>query len=63
VKNRSKVSSRVISENSIAVPNLGRRSVSDHWILVKFPKVGGPSDLIVNKKNAQKKRTDLRCQI
>jgi uncharacterized protein YbaP (TraB family) len=29
----------------------------------KFPKEGGPSDLLVDKKNAQKRRTDLRHQI
>jgi hypothetical protein len=63
MKNRNKVSSGVISAESIAVSKLGRRSVSDRWIPVKFPKEGGPSDLIVDKKNAQKRRTDLRRQI
>jgi hypothetical protein len=29
----------------------------------KFPKEGGPSDLLVDKKNMQKRRTDLRHQI
>jgi hypothetical protein len=29
----------------------------------KFPKEGGPSDLLVDKKNAQKRRIDLRRQI
>jgi hypothetical protein len=63
MKNKNKVSSGVISAESIAVPKLGRRSVSDHWIPFKFPKEGGPSDLIVDKKNTQKRRTDLRHQI
>jgi hypothetical protein len=63
MKNRNKVSSGVISTESIAVPKLGRRSVSDRWIPFKFPKEGGPSDQIVDKKNAQKRRTDLRHQI
>jgi hypothetical protein len=63
MKNRNKVSSGVISAESIAVPKLGRRSVSDRWIPFKFLKEGGPSDLIVDKKNAQKRRTDLRRQI
>ena len=63
MKNRNKVSSGVISIESIAVPKLGRRSVSDHWIPFKFLKEGGPSDLIEDKKNAQKRRTDLRHHI
>jgi hypothetical protein len=37
MKNRNKVSSGVISAESIAVPKLGRRSVSDRWIPFKFP--------------------------
>ena len=63
MKNRNNVSSRVISTKLIAVPKLGRRSISDRWIPFKFPKEGGPSNLIVDKKNAQKRRTDLRRQI
>jgi hypothetical protein len=51
MKNRNKVSSGVISAESIVVSKLGRRRVSDRWIPVKFPKEGGPSDLIVDKKN------------
>ena len=62
-KNRNKVSSGVISAESIIVPKLRRRSVSDRWIPSKFLKEGGPSDLIVDKKNVQKKRIDLRRQI
>jgi hypothetical protein len=45
------------------MPKLGRRSVGDRWIPFKFQKEGGPSDLIVDKKNAQKRRTDLRRHI
>ena len=63
MKNRNKVSSGVISAVSIVVPKLGRRSVSDHWIPFKFPKEGGPSDLIVDKKNEDKRRTYLKHQI
>jgi hypothetical protein len=63
MKSRNKVRSRVISAESIIVPKLGRRSVSDRWIPFKFPKEGGPSDMIVDKKNTQKRRTDLRRQI
>jgi hypothetical protein len=63
MKNRNKVSSGVISTESITVPKLRRRSVSDHWISFKFLKEGGPSDLIVDKKNMQKRRTDLRRHI
>jgi hypothetical protein len=62
-KNKDKVSSGGISAESNAVPKLGRRSVSDRWIPFNFPKEGGPSDQIVDKKNAQKRRTDLRRQI
>jgi hypothetical protein len=60
MKNRNKVSSGLISAESIAVPNIGRRRISDCWIPFKFLKEGGPSDLIVDKKNVQKRRTDLR---
>jgi hypothetical protein len=50
---------------------LGRRSISivgrEAFLIIgshsKFPKEGGPSDLLVDKKNAQKRRTDLRHQI
>ena len=63
MKNRNKVSSGVNSVESIAVPKLGRRSVSDCWIPFKFLKEGGPLDLIVNKKKVQKRRTDLRHHI
>jgi hypothetical protein len=52
MKNMNKVSSGIISAESIAVPKLGRRSVSDRWIPFKFSKEGGPSDLTVEKKNA-----------
>jgi hypothetical protein len=62
-KNKDKVNSRGISTESNAVPKLGRRSVSDHWIPFKFPKEGGSLDQIVDKKNAQKRRKDLRHQI
>jgi hypothetical protein len=50
-KNKDKVSSGGISAESNAVPKLGRRSVSDHWIPFKFLKEGGPPDQIVDKKN------------
>jgi hypothetical protein len=63
MKNKNKVRSRVISVESITVPKLGRRSVNNRWIPFKFPEEGGPSDLIVDKKNAQKRRTDRRRQI
>jgi hypothetical protein len=62
-KNKDKVISGGISAESNVVPELGRRSVSDRWIPFNFPKEGGPSDQIVDKKNAQKRRTDLRHQI
>jgi hypothetical protein len=52
MKNRNKVNSGVISAESIAVPKLRRRSVSDRWIPFKFLKEGGSSNLIVDKKNA-----------
>ena len=63
MKNRNKVSLGVITTESITVPKLGRRSISNRWIPFKFLKEGGPSDLIVDKKNAQKRKTDLRHQI
>jgi hypothetical protein len=62
-QNKDKVSSGGISAESNVVPKLGRRSVSDRWIPFKFSKEGGLSDQIVDKKNAQKRRTDLRRQI
>jgi hypothetical protein len=62
-KNRNKLSSGGISGESNTVPKLGRRSVSDRWIPYNFSKEGGSSDRIVDKKNALKRRTDLRCQI
>jgi hypothetical protein len=60
-KNKDKVSSVGISAELNAVPKLRRRSVNDRWIPFKFPKEGGPSNQIVNKKNAQKRRTDLKA--
>jgi hypothetical protein len=63
MKNRNKVSSGVISVELIVVPKLGRRSVSDRWIPFKFSKEGGSSNLIVDKKNVQKRRIDLRHHI
>jgi hypothetical protein len=62
-QNKDKVSSGGISAESNTMPKLGRRIVNDHWIPFKFLKEGGPSNLIVDKKNAQKRGTDLRRQI
>jgi hypothetical protein len=63
MKNRNKVSSGVISIELIVVPKLRRRSFNDRWIPFKFLKEAGPLDLIVDKKNVQKRRTDLKNQI